>query len=42
MTGLQSTNGYDKSEMTKINEMLKTGQVPMDVNARAVGGHVRC
>ena len=33
MTGLQSTNGYDKSEMTKINEMLKTGQVPMDVNA---------
>ena len=33
MAGLQSTYGYDKSEMTKINEMLKTGQVPMDVNA---------
>ena len=33
MAGLQSTYGYDKSEITKANEMLKTGQVPMDVNA---------
>ena len=33
MAGLQSTYGDDKSEMTKANEMLKTGQVPMDVNA---------
>ena len=24
---------YDKTEVTKANEMLKTGQVPMDVNA---------
>jgi hypothetical protein len=28
MAGLQSTYGYDKSEMTKANEMLK-----MDINA---------
>ena len=33
MAGLHSTYGYDRSEMTKANEMLKTGQVPMDVNA---------
>ena len=33
MAGLQSTYGYDMSEMNKANEMLKTGQVPMDVNA---------
>ena len=31
--GLQSTYGYDRSETNKANEMLKTGQVPMDVNA---------
>ena len=33
MAGLQSTYGDDKSKMTKANEMLKTGQVPMDVKA---------
>ena len=33
MAGLQSTYRYDKREMTKANKMLKTGQVPMDVNA---------
>ena len=33
MAGLQSTYGNDKSETTRTNEMLKTGQVPMDVNA---------
>ena len=33
MTGLQNTYGYDKSEMIKANEMLKMGQVPMDINA---------
>ena len=33
MAGLHSTYGYDRSEMSKVNEMLKTGQVPMDVNA---------
>ena len=33
MAGLQSTYGYDKSKMTKANKMLKTGQVPMDINA---------
>ena len=33
MAGLQSTYGYDKSEMTKANEMLKMGQVPVDVKA---------
>ena len=32
MAGLQSTYGYDKSEITNANEMLKTGQVPLDVN----------
>ena len=32
IAGLQSTYGYDKSEITKTNEMLKTGQVPMDIN----------
>ena len=33
MTGLQSTYGYNRSEKNKANEMLKTGQVPMDLNA---------
>ena len=33
MAGLQSTYGYDKSKMTKANKMLKTGKVPMDINA---------
>ena len=33
MAGLHSTYGYDMSETSKANEMLKTGQVPMDVNA---------
>ena len=33
MAGLQSTYGYDRSEMSKANEILKTGQVPMDANA---------
>jgi len=32
MAGLQSTYGHDKSEMTKANKMLKTGQVPMGIN----------
>ena len=33
MAGFQSTYRYDESKITKANEMLKTGQVPMDVNA---------
>ena len=33
MSGLHSTYGNDRGEMSKANEMLKTGQVPMDVNA---------
>ena len=33
MAGLHSTYGYDRSEMSKVNEMLKTGQVAMDVDA---------
>ena len=33
MAGLHSTYGYNGSEMSKTNEMFKTGQVPMDVNA---------
>ena len=33
MAGLHSTYGYDRSETSKANEMLKTGQVPMVVNA---------
>ena len=33
MAGLHSTYGYDKSKISKANKMLKTGQVPMDVNA---------
>ena len=33
MAGLQSTYGNDKSETTRANEMLETGQVPMDINA---------
>ena len=32
MAGLQSTYGYDNSEMTKAKEMLKMRQVSMDVN----------
>ena len=32
MAGLQSTYGYDRSVTNKANKMLKTGQVPMDVN----------
>ena len=33
MSGLHSTYGNDRSEMSKANKMLKMGQVPMDVNA---------
>ena len=33
MSGLHSTYGNDRSEMSKANEMLKTKQVPMDINA---------
>ena len=33
MSGLHSTYGNDRSEMSKANELLKTGQVPMDVKA---------
>ena len=33
MAELHSTYGNDGSEMSKANEMLKMGQVPMDVNA---------
>ena len=33
MSGLHSTYGNERSEMSKANELLKTGQVPMDVNA---------
>ena len=33
MAGLYSKYKYDNSEISKANEMLKTGQVPMDVNA---------
>ena len=33
MSGLHSTYGNDRSEMSKANEMLKMGQVPMDINA---------
>ena len=33
MAGLHSTYGNDRSEMSKAKVMLKTGQVPMDVNA---------
>ena len=33
MAGLHSTYGYDRSETSKANEMLKTRQVNMDVNA---------
>ena len=32
MPGLHSTYGYDRREMSKANKMLKTGQVPMNVN----------
>ena len=35
MAGLQSTYGYANSEMTKANEMLKMGQLPMDINGTA-------
>ena len=37
MARLRSSYGYDRSEMNKANKMLKTGQVPMDVNAMPVG-----
>ena len=33
MSGLHSSYSNDKWEQSKANEMLKTGQVPMDVNA---------
>ena len=33
MSGLHSAYGNDGSEMSKANEMLKMGQVTMDVNA---------
>ena len=33
MAGLHSTYGYDRSETSNANEMLKTGQEPMDFNA---------
>ena len=33
MSSPHSTYGYDRSEMSKANKMLKTGQVPMDINA---------
>ena len=33
MAGLHSTYGDDRRVTSKANEMLKTGQVPMDVNA---------
>ena len=33
MAGLRSTYGYEKSTADRTDEMLKTGQVPMDVNA---------
>ena len=33
MAGLRSTYGYEKGTADRTEEMLKTGQVPMDVNA---------
>ena len=33
MAGLTSTYSFEKSVDTRLEEMLKTGQVPMDVNA---------
>ena len=39
MSSPHSTYGYDRSEMSKANKMLKTGQVPMDIN-RIRGGRV--
>ena len=33
MAGLRSTYGYDEGTNDRSDEMLKTGQVPMDVNA---------
>ena len=33
MSGLHSNYGNDNSEMNKASEMLKMGQVPMDINA---------
>ena len=33
MAGLRSTYRYEKSTADRTDEMLKTGQVPMDVNA---------
>ena len=40
MSGLHSTYGNDRNEMSKANEMLKTGQVPIQCHARASGGRV--
>ena len=36
MAGLQSMYRYDKSKITKVNKMLKTGHMPIDVNAMPV------
>ena len=33
MAGLRSKYGYDKGTNDRSDEILKTGQVPMDVNA---------
>ena len=33
MARLRSTYGYEKSTNERSDKMLKTGQVPMDVNA---------
>ena len=33
MAGLRHTYGYKKNGNNRLKEMLRTGQVPMDVNA---------
>ena len=33
MAGLRSMYGYEKNRNEHLDEMLQTGQVPMDVNA---------
>lgn len=33
MAGLRHTYGYEKNGNNRLKEMLRTGQVPMDVNA---------
>ena len=33
MAGLRSTYGYEKSANDRSDEMLKTGQIPINVNA---------